>query len=120
MFHGCRNNLQAYIINLKTGTAYFYTFHTCNINPHTQFKHVAQLTYNLLLLNGWKPLIQSEIESITKIRNKKGDIKRWHIPFIVISHIAIGAVWSIMIHKYYSNNKHFSRKIECHYFTPHR
>jgi hypothetical protein len=115
-FYGCRNILQAYIINCKTGEAYFYTFHTYNINPHTQFKHVAQTTYKLLLLNGWKPLRQSEIEAITKIRHKKGDNNKiWYIPFIVVSHIAVYAVLCVIKHKYHSNKKQINRKIEFHH-----
>ena len=112
-FQGCRNSLQAYIVNQNTGEAYFYTFHTHQLNPHTQFTHIAQTTYKTLLLNGWKPMLQSDIEAITKTTHKKeSDNTSWHIPMIFLSHIAAGAVLYIMTHKFHSRRKLFLRKFE--------
>jgi len=112
-FHGCRNSLQAYIVNQNTGEGYFYTFHTHQLNPHTQFARIAQTAYKTLLLNGWKPMLQSDIEAITKINHKKESTNTsWYIPMIFLSHIAAGAVLCIMTHKLHSRRKHFSRKFE--------
>jgi hypothetical protein len=112
-FHGCRNNLQAYIVNQKTGEAYFYTFHTNHLKPHTQFARIAHTTYKTLLLNGWKSMLLSDIEAITKIIHKKeSNNTSWYIPMIFLSHIAAGAVLCIMTHKFHSRRKHFSRKFD--------